>query len=99
MQTQQINRVKRKIGQLVTDFVYEVWQRSEKTFYVGELQQYVRARLPAAPASPDRILRQLRREGMLDYEVIDRSASRYRVLSVTKAEVRPSAEGHAPPSW
>jgi hypothetical protein len=52
------------------------------TFRMEALTEYVADEVPAAPASPDRILRQLRAEGLLDYEVIDRAGSLYRILSV-----------------
>lgn len=32
-----------------------------------------------APDSPGRILRELRREGLIDYEVVNRAASLYRI--------------------
>ena len=52
------------------------------TFRMAQLQEYVAAEVSSAPASPDRILRQLRKEGLLDYVVVDRAGSLYRILSV-----------------
>lgn len=52
------------------------------TFRMTELQEYVAGEVAGAPASPDRVLRLLRAEGLLRYEVIDRRGSLYRILSV-----------------
>lgn len=50
----------------------------EEPFHAEELRTYVRDRVPEiAPASPDRILRQLRLEKKLDYIVLNRRASLY----------------------
>ncbi len=52
------------------------------TFRMSELTEYVASEVPSAPASPDRILRLLRKEGRLSYEVVDRAGSLYKILSV-----------------
>lgn len=51
-------------------------------FHADELRNAVRQSVPAAPASPDRILRALRTEGTVKYLVTDRSRSAYRVTYV-----------------
>jgi hypothetical protein len=52
------------------------------TFHVEELRRFVISRVPdIAPDSPGRILRLLRREGRLDYVVIDRRDSLYQFCS------------------
>jgi hypothetical protein len=69
-------RVYDRIAPLILEF-----QRccGERLFHAEELRTFVRDRVPEiAPASPDRILRQLRLEKRLGYEVVNRSASLYR---------------------
>ena len=46
-------------------------------FHINELHDFVEEDVNIAPASPDRILRALRQEGKLDYDVIDRRNSYY----------------------
>ena len=69
-------RVYDRIAPLIMVFHHRC---GEEPFHAEELRTFVRDRVPEiAPASPDRILRQLRLEKRLDYEVINRSASLYR---------------------
>jgi hypothetical protein len=52
-------------------------------FHADDLRSHVTACVGvAAPGSADRILRDLRQRKALDYEVVSRSKSLYRVLSV-----------------
>jgi hypothetical protein len=59
----------------------------KRTFKADELRAYVTRRVPgAAPASPDRVLRNLRAKSILDYEVISRSESTYRFTKLPSDE-------------
>jgi hypothetical protein len=49
-------------------------------FHAADLCRYVWDRVLCAPESPGRIMRCLKVEGRLDYEVVSRSGSLYRVL-------------------
>ena len=80
MQQEQLNLVKNNIGDLVLEFVQ---QRSDRRFYMRELHDFIFVRTQTAPASPDRILRQLRREGKINYKVLDRRASCYLLIEGT----------------
>ena len=51
-------------------------------FGIEVLQEYVRRHATIAPASPDRVLRDLRHRGVLDYVVIDRSIALYQFTRV-----------------
>ncbi len=82
MQTANLSRVQTKIGTLVTEFVTQKWQSERPYFRADDLRRYVLTRTGAAPASPDRILRQLRLEGKFDYRVVSRSASQYQILGI-----------------
>lgn len=76
-QAEHLHRVGAKIGVVVLSFC-----RTHETFHAAELRAYVVRETSVAPASPDRILRALRQVGLLDYEVLDRRASFYRVKAV-----------------
>lgn len=81
-QRENLERVHLSIGAIVTEFCRERLRSSEPEFHMAELTSYVLARSMRAPASPDRILRQLRTEGAVKYEVVNRSQSLYRVTDV-----------------
>jgi len=51
-------------------------------FHADELRSYVRAFCHVAPASPDRILRKLRKAKVLNYIVTNRRASTYELVPV-----------------
>ena len=76
-----LERVKSNISGFVLDFVRG---REGSTFYASELRSYVQKRHGTAPASPDRILRDLRQKGFLNYKVVSRSQSLYKVLPKKK---------------
>lgn len=73
----QLRRVMTNIADVVRAFCRS---RTGCTFTAADLVAYVVARMPAvAPDSPGRILRELRRSGDVDVELVDRAGSRYRV--------------------
>ena len=72
-QQENLDRVRISIGDIVREFVLA--QRGEWTS--AKLRAYVSQRAPSAPASADRILRDLRQRGEIDYVVVDRSKSTY----------------------
>jgi hypothetical protein len=77
-QTAQITRVNQRIAQHIIAFM-----RTHKEFHGDDLRTYVMARVGhVAPASPDRILRDLRQKNYVNYEVVSRSKSLYRSLPV-----------------
>jgi hypothetical protein len=69
-------RVRSRIGSLILEFC-----RQSDKFHMEDLRRFVERRVGGriAPASPDRILRQLRQERYLDYQVLSRTESLYRV--------------------
>jgi hypothetical protein len=77
-----LERVKGSIAPLVLEFARSRLELGCPVFRIADLQHYVEGRARAAPASPDRVLRALRREGRLSYEVLSRPQSLYRVLGV-----------------
>lgn len=81
-QAAELSRVQANIGNLVETFVRDRWQTAQPRFYIQDLHDYIAARTQIAPASPDRILRQLRLEGKFDYKVVNRSDSCYEITAV-----------------
>ena len=76
-QRHEIARVAARISAAVCDYLAELGAGGE--FHLAELTAAVLLKVgTAAPDSPGRILRQLRRRGSLAYTVVDRPASRYR---------------------
>jgi hypothetical protein len=75
-------RVRAKIGDTVLAFLRARLAEGKPEFVMAELHAHVVTVYGVAPASPDRILRDLRAKGLCDYEVVNRRRSRYRVASV-----------------
>jgi len=70
-------RVSARISEAIVAFCRA---RVGKEFFADDLRRYVTAQVGAvAPGSADRILRALRQGGEVDYVVVDRAASKYRV--------------------
>lgn len=80
-QQAQIGRVSSQIASHVTKFLHS---HIDKEFHVESLRRYVFDHVDGyvAPASPDRILRDLRQRGVVNYEVISRHKSLYKALAV-----------------
>jgi hypothetical protein len=77
-QAENLERVRSRIGRAIVAFC-----RERKRFHADELRAAVaEATGIAAPASADRILRDLRQRGVINYRVINRHESLY---EVTKA--------------
>jgi hypothetical protein len=78
-QPDQLARVAGKTASVIIEFFSLL--SAGQDFHADELRQYVAERLTVAPGSPDRIMRELRRQGRVGYEVINRSQSLYRKTS------------------
>jgi len=79
-------RRKRKqptVASLIYTFV-----NSNPVFNAQQLRDYVAGRTKStkAPSSPDRILRDLRKDGKINYRVTNRAASQYEVIPVQQAQ-------------
>lgn len=76
-----LERVSSRIGAAVLEFC-----QSNRTFHAGDLHRYVAETTGiTAPGSADRILRDLRKRGVVGYRVISRRESLYEITSVTGA--------------
>jgi hypothetical protein len=73
-----------RVSDNIADLVwYFCKARVGRQFHAADLVTYVRAfASPVAPDSPSRILRDLRRRGLVDYVVVSRAQSLYRVTGV-----------------
>lgn len=75
-----LNRVLDSIGRVIVEFCE---RRVGMQFRACELREFVNARIPGvAPGSPDRILRELHKRGVVDYVLVSRAGSLYRVMKV-----------------
>ena len=72
----QLARVTGRIGESVLAFCRA---RVGQNFRAAELAAFVMQDCGGAPASADRVMRQLRAQGFIDVEVVDRAGSLYAV--------------------
>lgn len=84
-QEAQLTRVTGQLAAAILRFCRHRLATGQPEFHAAELREYVEGVHQGAPGSPDRILRALRRTGAVDYRVIDRAASLYRIVSVRAA--------------
>lgn len=78
-------------GEAIRRFFIGRWRsantdREPPTFRGRLLERYVGNLSECTPGTPSRILRLMREDGMLDYEVINRAKSLYRILGVRVSE-------------
>lgn len=73
-------RVKLAISATIREFLAE--RGVGEQFSMVELTEYVRARHSIAPDSAGRILRDMNQRGEIAYQLVSRSKSLYRVVSV-----------------
>jgi hypothetical protein len=74
-QATQLARVRSRLADAVLAFC-----RQHETFQLADLHAFIRAHGDeGAPDSPSRILRDLRARNRIDYTVVNRRASQYRV--------------------
>ena len=78
-QDENLNRVSCRIAPAIMEFHEAKKTENRPLFFAGDLREFVIHKVGSdlAPASPDRVLRDLRKRGLLDYRVISRSESKY----------------------
>jgi hypothetical protein len=74
-----LTRVRNKIGPVILAFCASRLEDGRPEFHADDLRKYVEAHNGVAPASPDRVLRDLRQKGELGYQNTDRRKSLYRI--------------------
>ena len=80
----ELDRVKSRLARPIVEWCKFCLRRRDGRFQSEELYHYIdcKVRPRPAPGSADRILRELRRQGLIDYRVVNRRASLYEVLEV-----------------
>ena len=78
-QGEQIGRVRSRLAGAVVRFLRHRIANQVPRFTAAELRDWSTDEAHSAPGSPDRILRDLRRRGVIDYQVLDRARSLYLV--------------------
>lgn len=79
-QDSELKRVEERIAEAIVEFC-----RNNDRFRAETLRRFVRGRVGiVAPGSPDRVLRDLRQRGFLDYRVVSRSESMYEVIRMIR---------------
>lgn len=82
-QRENLERVEGRIGRAIEDFIALELRCGKATFHANELRKWVNDGVPGiAPDSPGRVLRKLRCEGRINYEIVSRRNSLYRALPV-----------------
>jgi hypothetical protein len=84
-QTENLERVKRNIGQTVMEFCVEL-EKSGAAFTANELVEHVKRYHPSVVAeSAMRVMRDLRNRGFVNYECVKRAESRYTIIGIKGA--------------
>lgn len=104
MQThgENLERVALRIAPAVMEFCRQRCRRESKLFHADELRKYVTAMTGInAPASADRVLRDLNQRRLLHYILVSRHESLYEIVWVRPErggdEVEPQPSGQTPP--
>ena len=88
-QSEHLERVADKIGNHIVRFFELRLFAWGPYFHMADLAAYVQQEQPdVAPDSPSRVLRALKAQGRLDYQVVDRRASLYRIVRVGEPPVQ-----------
>jgi hypothetical protein len=98
-QATHLARVADRIGGHILAFCRERARARAPEFHMDELVAFVQTRLGGAPDSPSRILRALRQAEAIDYLVLNRRDSLYRLLMVDgtpTSPAGPSENAHGP---
>lgn len=81
-QQAQITRVTGALASAILRFCRARLTTGRSEFYANELREYVQGSQDSAPASADRVLRALRRQGVIEYTVVSRADSLYKIVRV-----------------
>lgn len=80
-QSVELERVSSRISRFVVEF-FELLEIGSQ-FHAADLKQFVADKdQSVAPGSPDRIMRDLRKRGIINYELVSRSQSLYRKVQL-----------------
>lgn len=73
---QQLDRVSNNIRDVIQSFFASL--RGGQEFRASDLHEYVESQCSVAPGSADRVMREMRANGLIGYELVSRSESLYR---------------------
>ena len=76
----QLERASVRMARHILDFFEERIQKHQRIFHGEDLREYVERKVQCAPGSPDRIMRDLKKAGKLDYQVTSRQGSEYLIM-------------------
>lgn len=80
VQAEHLERVSTKLQGVIVAYLRSL---DGDEFTMRELVSHVQRRVPsAAPDSPSRCLRSMRTKGVVDYDVVSRHDSQYRLISI-----------------
>jgi hypothetical protein len=86
---EQLQRVEANAADAVLAFYQQRLNSEDRTFTADQLRFYVSNNISGrvSPGTPDRVLRNLRAKGLLDYVVLNRGKSLYKavILGTTSA--------------
>lgn len=80
----ELQRVRQAIGAAIKSFIAERLASGTPEFHAETLRRAVEKVSPTAPASADRVLRDMRQRGEIAYELVSRRDSLYRALPLRK---------------
>lgn len=88
-------RVSTRISPSIRRFCDHKYQQPDRRFHAEDLRGWVRRETGIlAPASADRILRDLRQKGVIDYRILSRRESLYEITAVQgEAAAKSAGEG------
>lgn len=94
----------RRVSKKIRAHIIEFWRTrlgDDTDFHMEDLVSFVRAQIPnVAPDSASRILRDLKHKGVLNYVVLSRSKSLYRLLPLEPVpEPEPDSISEPPESF
>lgn len=82
-QAENLERVSRRIGKLIVSFCRERLKTRRPEFHMVEMTTWLAQYIEAAPDSASRILRYLKAQGVVKYDLVSRRSSLYRITAVT----------------
>lgn len=75
-QQMELFRVSERIGELVLEFFRAI--NIDETFHAEDLENFVSKYVKSTPGSATRVMRDLRKKGVLNYSLVKRSESLYK---------------------
>jgi hypothetical protein len=81
----ELTRVRGVLREAIIAFCALRLTTGKPVFHADDLRDFVASFADVAPGSPDRVLRDLRKHGVVRYTLESRTKSRYRIDGVTRA--------------